>query len=186
MTRANRPRQREEGARAPRPVRSPVPPPWKEKRRSGSAPGSTARQYENGETPRPWSGDLPAFGFAPIDAVQIDAAETIFDVLIGHGFARIDVGPQIVLRDAIKALGREHIFGGQLLRLIDPAPHCRLWHAEVAGECGIAACRIAAFDQGLETVELSIHKLIATHEWIDSQPENGQRNIIHIWVDVET
>lgn len=57
MTRANRPRQRGEGALAPRPVRSPVPPPMDE-RRTGSAPGSTARQCENDEAPRPWSEPL--------------------------------------------------------------------------------------------------------------------------------
>src|SRR3546814_14894434 len=110
MTRANRPRQRGEGALAPRPVRSPAPHMNLRALRTGSAAGSAGCQFDDGdEAPRPWSGDLPAFSFAPIAGAQVDAAKAILGSMTAHDFAGIDVGAQIWLRHAVDAFGRQHI-----------------------------------------------------------------------------
>lgn len=48
--------------------------------------------------------------------VTINASETRADMPVGHYFARVDVGAQIVARDAGGRFDLQHIFGGDALR----------------------------------------------------------------------
>ena len=77
----------------------------------------------------------------------IDAVKTVGGILVGHDLARVNVGPQIVTRHAVKLFSGQDIFGGQLLRLVQPAPDAGLCHAKVAGHLAIASCGLLAFRQ---------------------------------------
>src|SRR3546814_11419245 len=117
MTRANRPRRRGEEALAPRPVRSPVPHVNLRALRTGSAAGSAGCQFDgDGEATRPWSGDLPSLGFAPIAGAEVDAAKAVLGSLVDHDRTLIQVRTKILLSDAVKAFGREHVLVRDALR----------------------------------------------------------------------
>ena len=67
--------------------------------------------------------------------MAIDSLKTRAGQAIHHAITRVDVGPQIVARNAGGSLDREHIFGGELFGLIEPAPHPWLRNAEKIGKC---------------------------------------------------
>ena len=89
---------------------------------------------------------------------KVDSIEPVFErmgervldaIRIDRG-PRINVGPQIVPRHAIKALSHQHIFSRKLPRLVEPTPDRGLRCADIAGELGLPA---GLFHSGLEGFE---------------------------------
>lgn len=104
---------------------------------------------------------------------DIDAGRGVGDFLIVVGerierqrgdrrrgqVARIDVGAQVVARNAVEALRGEDVLGGHLLRLVDPAPDFRLGFPQVACEGAVGPCSITASEQGFMTGESFGHEV---------------------------
>lgn len=65
-------------------------------------------------------------------------------------FDRVDIGAQIVAADAVETFDQQDIFGGQLLGLVQPAPHGRLVRSQIAGELGLATGLINTGLKGFE------------------------------------
>ena len=77
--------------------------------------------------------------------MAIDAFKTLTDVAVDHDLARIDVGAQVVARDARRSFRQQDILGGQLFRLVEPSPDGRLGNSQSVGHSLLAlkvlACR---------------------------------------------
>jgi hypothetical protein len=100
-----------------------------------------------------------------LGCAQVDAIETVFErmskrVLNAIGIdrgPRIDVGPQIVPRNAIEALSHKHILSRKLPRLVQPTPYCGLGGADISSELGLPACLVHSGLEGFEAGGVRIH-----------------------------
>lgn len=65
-------------------------------------------------------------------------------------------------RDTVKRLSAKNVFGGKLLRLIDPAPHARLRHAEITRQLTVASGTVSAGHKCFVAGRYDIHEAIYT------------------------
>ena len=77
--------------------------------------------------------------------MAIDAFKALTDLAVDHRLARVNVGAQVVARDARRRFRQQHVLGGQLLRLVEPSPDGRLGNSQSVGHSLLAlevvACR---------------------------------------------
>ena len=89
--------------------------------------------------------------------VLINTVKTAVAPLVGHGLARINVWAQIVARYAVKLFSTQNIFGGQLLRLIQPTPYRRLAYAQISAELRLRSSLLHCLVQRFVTGGFNVH-----------------------------
>lgn len=103
--------------------------------------------------------------------MMIDGLKAVADIAIDHNFARVNVGPEFVARNAVKLFSGENlpIFGGEPLADVHDAGHRGLRNSEVTTHL---ADRTGAFDAEHESFvsgELFIHNRMAIQYRINRQ-----------------
>jgi len=93
---------------------------------------------------------------------QINPAEPVFLPMVRHAFAGIDIWPQIMARDAVKALGPQNMLRRKLLATMKPARHRWLGHAHVTCQLLLRFCILEAGQQGF----ISGHRFVHTFPYI--------------------